>query len=85
MENAVTVMYLNKHTCRPCKHFENLKPPVARKHRSFVCLTASFLATGGFVKLFHKIQLFFHDYSGFFKFHDFSMHGTFFLDFPGFP
>ena len=37
----------------------NLKPPVARKlavrHSNFVCLTASFLATGGFVKLFHKI------------------------------
>ena len=28
---------------------------------------------------------FFHDYLGFFKFHDFSMHGTFFSDFPGFP
>ena len=40
-------------------------------------LTASFLATGGFVKLFHKIPWFFYDYSGFFKFHDFSMHGTF--------
>ena len=82
----------------------NLKPPVARKiavrHTSFVCLTASFLATGGsvcltasilatagFVKLFHKIPWFFHDYSGFFffKFHDSSMHGTFFPDFPGFP
>ena len=52
MWNAATVMYLNKHACRPCMHFENLKPPVAR---SFVQLTASFLATGGFVKLFHKI------------------------------
>ena len=59
----------------------NLKPSVARKlairHTSFVCLTASFLATGGFIKLFHKIPCFFHDYSGFFKFHDFPMHGTF--------
>ena len=37
----------------------NLKPPVATKlavrHTSLVCLTASFLVTGGFVKLFHKI------------------------------
>ena len=59
---------------------QNLKPSVARKqtvkHTHFVCLTASFLATGGFVKLFHKIPWFFHDYSGFIKFHDFSMHGT---------
>ena len=27
----------------------------------------------------------FHDFSVIFKFHDFSMHGTFFCDFPGFP
>ena len=71
--NAATVMYLNKHACRQCMHFEiikNLKPPVARKlpvrHTKCVCLTASFLATGGFIKLFHKIPWFFHDYSGFF-------------------
>ena len=48
MWNAATVMHLNKHCL-----------PVARKlavrHTSFVCLTASFLATCGFVKLFHKI------------------------------
>ena len=50
-----------------------------------MCLTASFLATGGFVKLFHKIPLFIHDSSDFFKFYDFSMHGTFFSDFPGLP
>ena len=41
----------------------NMKPPVARKlavrHTSFVCLTASFLANGGFLKLFHKIPWFF--------------------------
>ena len=58
MGNAATVMYLNKHACRPCMHFEIIKP-VARKlavrHTIFVCLTASFLGTGGFVKLFHKI------------------------------
>ena len=50
----------------------------------FVCLTASFLATGGFVKLFHK----FHDFFmviQVFKFHDFSMHVNFFRDFPGLP
>ena len=50
-----------------------------------MCLTASFLATGGFIKLFHK----FHDFSMiiqvFIKFHDFSMYGTLFGDFPGFP
>ena len=76
----------------------NLKPSVARKlavrhaklwkvavrHTCFVCLTASYLATGGFIKLFHKILWFFHDYSGVFKFHDFSMHGTFIGDFTGF-
>ena len=37
----------------------NAAPPLARKlavrHTSFVCLTASFMATGGFVKLYHKI------------------------------
>ena len=69
MWNAATVIYLNKHACRPCMHFE--KPPIARKlavrHTSFVCLTASILATGGFIKLFHKFSRFFHDYSGFFK------------------
>ena len=63
----------------------NINPPVARKlavrHISFVCLTASFLATGGFVKLFHKIPCFIHVYLGFFRFRDFSIHGTFFLDF----
>ena len=34
MWNAATVMYLNRHASRPCKHFEiiqNLKPPVAGK------------------------------------------------------
>ena len=36
-------------------------------------------------KLFHKIPWFFNDFSVFFKFHDFSMHETFFFDFPGFP
>ena len=67
----------------------NIYPSVARKlavrHISCVCLTASFLATDGFVKLFHKIPCFFHVYSGFFRFHDFSMHGAFFLDFQDFP
>ena len=40
-------------------------------HTKRVCLTASVLATSGFIKLFHKIPWFFHDYSGIFKFHDF--------------
>ena len=48
-----------------------MKPPLARnlavRHTSFMCLTASFLATGGFVNFFHKITWFFHDYSSFFQ------------------
>ena len=51
--------------------------------RTRKCLTASFLATCGFVELFHKIP-FVHNYSVFLKFHDFSVYGTFFSDFPGF-
>ena len=31
-----------------------------------------------------QIPGFFHDYSGFFKFHDFTIHGTFFCDSPVF-
>ena len=58
MVNTATVMYLNKHVCRPNMCFEIMKPPVARKlavrHTKLVCLTASFLATGVFLKLFHK-------------------------------
>ena len=81
MQNAATVINSNKHACI-LKWLKKFKPPVARKlavrHTNFACLTATFLATGGFVKLFHKIPWFFHDYSGFFKFHDFSRHGTFF-------
>ena len=50
----------------------------------FCMSDTSFRATGGFIKLFHYIPLFFHDYSVFFKFHDFSMHGTFGGDFQGF-
>ena len=49
------------------KDFNSGFPPVTRKlavrHTNFVCLTASFLATGGFVKLFNKFHDFFHDYS----------------------
>ena len=59
-------------------HFEIIKletTPVARK---VGCPKASFLAIECFVKLLHKIPGFFHDYSGFFKFNDFSMQGTFF-------
>ena len=53
----------------------NLKPPVARKlavgHTSVCCVIS-------------KLPWFFHDYSGFFKFHDFSMHGTFLVIFQVF-
>ena len=70
----------------------NLKPPVARKlavrHPNFVCLTASFLTTyGDFFKLFLQNSMIFPRLfrSFFFKFNDFSMHGTVFGDFPGFP
>ena len=46
-----------------------MKPPVARKlaarHTKLLCLTTSFLDTGSFIKLFHKIPCFLHDYSGF--------------------
>ena len=63
MQNAATIMYLHKHAMHAFWNNSNLKPPVARKlavrHTSFVCLTASILATGGFVKLFHKS----HDFS----------------------
>ena len=66
----------------------SLKPPVARKlavrHTIFMCLTSSFITTGSFVKLFHKFPWFFHDYTGFFKFHDFSMHGFFWVVFQVF-
>ena len=54
MRNVETVVYVNKHACRLHAFWDNqnLKPPVARKlairHTSFVCLTASFLATGSF-------------------------------------
>ena len=68
MRNAATVMYLNMQASRPCMHFEiiqNLKPPVAKKLAVRPCLTARFLATGDFIKLFHKIPWFLHDYSGF--------------------
>ena len=44
-----------------------VKPPVARKlavrHTKLVCLTASFLATGGFTKLFQNACMVYkHDY-----------------------
>ena len=48
-------------------------------------LGTSFLATGGYVILFHKFYDFSMTIQVFSKFHDFSMHGTFFRDFPGFP
>ena len=36
-----------------CMHFEII---LAVRRKCFVRLTASFLATGGFIKLFHKIS-----------------------------
>ena len=90
MLNAATVMYLNKHACRPCMYFEIIKTWNHQWSKNscpttnFVCLTASFLATCGFIKLFHKIPLFSMIIQLFFKFHDFSMHGTFFVFFQVF-
>ena len=61
MQNAATVMYLNKHAQRPCMHFEIIKTVKTSSQKTswqthkLVCLTASFLASGGFVKSFHKI------------------------------
>ena len=91
MQNAATVIYLNKHACRPCMHFQinqNFKPPVARKlavrHASFACLTASFLATGSLSNYFTK----FLDFSMIIQAFSNSMifpFMDFFLDFPGFP
>ena len=73
-------------------NIENLILPAARKlavrHTRFVCLTASFLATGGFVKLFHKIPWFLHDYSGLYFLKVpcfFPCMELFFRDFPWFP
>ena len=85
MQNAAKVMYLNKHACSLCVHLEKkIKLETTSSQKTscqthiFVCLTASFLATGSFIKLFHKIPGFLHDHSVFFKFHDFSMNGFFF-------
>ena len=66
-----------------------MKPSVARKlavrHTNFVCLTASFLATGGFIKYFTKL----HDFSMIIQVFSNSMifpcMELFFGDFPGFP
>ena len=48
-----------QHACRPCMHFEiiKLETTSSQKTRCWThkCLTASFPATGGFVKLFYKI------------------------------
>ena len=52
--------------------------------RTRECRTASFLATGGFVRLFHEIPWFSMNIQIFFKFHDFFMHGTFLVIFQFF-
>ena len=50
-------MYL--HACRLCMHFEIIKNWNHQKTScQTVCLTDSFLASGSFVKLFHKIPWF---------------------------
>ena len=59
-----STMYLNKPVCNPCMHFEKTnklesissqKTSCLSETHKFVCLTASFLAFGGFVKLFKNI------------------------------
>ena len=70
MRNAATTKYLHEHAYRQCK---------------FCVSDNYFSGYWWFVKLFHTILWFFHDYSCFFKFHDLSMYGTLFSDFPGFP
>ena len=73
MWDAATVMYLNKHDCRPCMHIEIIKLETTSSQKTScqtqmcmcVCLTTSFLPIGGFVKSFHKIPWFFHEYSVF--------------------
>ena len=41
---------------------ETVVRKLAVRHTSIICLTASFLAACGFVKLFHKIPRFSHDF-----------------------
>ena len=52
--------------------------------RTLKCPTASFLATGGFIKLFHKIPWFSND-NQIFQIPWFFHAWNFFSDFPGFP
>ena len=70
MLNAATVICsISMRVDHACILEKKSKPPVARKlavrhtkrklavrYTSFVCLAASFLATGGFVKLFYEIS-----------------------------
>ena len=65
----------------PCIHLLE----TTSSQKTHKCPTTSFLATVGLVKLFHKIPWFFHDYSGFLKFHDFFHAWNCLSDFPGFP
>ena len=55
------------------------KLPVARKlavrHTSFVCLTAIFLATGGFSKFIHCLQACLFKYITVAAFHIYALHG----------
>ena len=50
-----------------------------------MCPKSSFLATGAKQNYFTKFHNFSIIIQVIFKFHDFSMHGTLFSDFPGFP
>ena len=58
--------------CRSCMHFE-----MKRQLVFWLLVVLSHYFTK-FLDFYMIIQVFF-------KFHDFSMHGTFFSDFPGFP
>ena len=78
MRNAATTVHVD-HAC--ILKWLNLKPPVARK------LVRRLVFWPLVVSLNYLTK--FHDFSMiiqvFFRFHEFSMHGTFFSDFPGFP
>ena len=66
-------MQQQQHSCRPCMHFEMIKTWLV-----FWLLVVSL----NYLTKFHDFSMIIQ---GFFKFHEISMHGTFFSDFPGFP
>ena len=81
-------MQQQQHACRPCMHFEIIKTWNTSSQktscRTHKCPTATFLATGGLIKLFHKIPWFFHDYSVFFQIPWFFLAWNFFSWFSRF-